>query len=130
MNSICYKIMMRTYCGQTAPPAPPPAALSGRPPPPAAPPAAEAIRHAAAEARGGVIINRLHPPLFRPSLAAVIATGADDTSFPSTIFHFVTTKCPFPISVTTALTKTLTYPSALGGHTLNAAARFMTYPKL
>ena len=36
----------------------------------------------------------------------------------------------FPISVTTALTKTLTYPSILGGHTLNAVARFMSYPKL
>ena len=60
----------------------------------------------------------------------MVATGADDTSLPSTIFHFVATKCPFPISVTTALTKTLTYPSALGGHTLNAAARFMKYPAL
>ena len=36
----------------------------------------------------------------------------------------------FTISVTTALTKTLTYPCTLGGHTLKAAARFMTYPKL
>ena len=35
-----------------------------------------------------------------------------------------------PISVNTALTKTLTYPSTEGEHTLNAAARFMTYPKL
>ena len=36
----------------------------------------------------------------------------------------------FPISGNAALTKTLTSPSTLGGHTLNAAARFMTYPKL
>ena len=33
-------------------------------------------------------------------------------------------------SVNTALTKPLTEPSTLGGHTLNAAAHFMTYPKL
>ena len=36
----------------------------------------------------------------------------------------------FPISVTTALTKTLTYPGILGVHTLTATARFMTYPKV
>ena len=36
----------------------------------------------------------------------------------------------FPISVTTALRKTLTYPSILGANTLNAVAHFMTYPKL
>ena len=59
--------------------------------------------------------------------------------FSPTIFHFFTTKITFapdpfftpPISVTSALTKTLTYPSTLGGHTRNAAvpspARFMTY---
>ena len=35
-----------------------------------------------------------------------------------------------PVSLTTALTKNLTYPSKLGRHTLNAAVRFMTYPKL
>ena len=55
-----------------------------------------------------------------------------------TIFQFFPTKIIFspdpplffPISVTTALTKTLNYPSTLRGHTLNAAERFMTYPKL
>ena len=48
--------------------------------------------------------------------------------FPQTPLFF------FPIPVNTALTKPLTYPSTLGRHylrhTLNAAARFMTYPIL
>ena len=36
----------------------------------------------------------------------------------------------FTISVITVLTKILTYPSTLWGHTLYAAARFMTFPKV
>ena len=39
--------------------------------------------------------------------------------FPSNHF-FPRPPLSFPISVTAALTKTLTYPSTLGGHTLNA----------
>ena len=35
-----------------------------------------------------------------------------------------------PISVTTALTKTVTHPSTLGGNTLNSVEHFMTYPKV
>ena len=62
----------------------------------------------------------------------------DDTFPPPQFFtfppHFSTfsleTPLFFPISVTAALTKNLTYLNTLGRHTLNAAARFMTYPKL
>ena len=53
--------------------------------------------------------------------------------FSPQVFHFFPTKFTFspgpplffPISVTT-LTNSLTYPSTLGGHTLNVAVRFMT----
>ena len=48
----------------------------------------------------------------------------------STKSFFPQTPLSFPMSENTALTKTLTNPSTLWGHTLNAAARFMTYPKL
>ena len=51
-------------------------------------------------------------------------------TFPTKITFSPDTLLFFPISADTALTKTLTYPSTLWGHTLNAAARFMTYPKL
>ena len=40
---------------------------------------------------------------------------------------------PAPIPVTTTLITNLVHPSTLGGllgHTINAAARFMTYPEL
>ena len=53
-----------------------------------------------------------------------------------TLFVFVpkNTFSPDPIfspnSVTTTLRTTLTHPNALGHHTLNAAARFVMYPKL
>ena len=54
-----------------------------------------------------------------------------------TVYHFPPTKITFsqPPPLFPHLSnyysdKTLTYPSILGGHTLNTAARFMTYPKL
>ena len=50
--------------------------------------------------------------------------------FPDKILFFPRTHLFFPISVNTALTKTPTYPSTVGEHTINAAARFITYPKL
>ena len=62
-----------------------------------------------------------------------------DTFFSPTVFwlfhlfqnHFFTDPPSFfPISVNTALTKTLTYPSTPEGYALNATARVMTCPKL
>ena len=50
--------------------------------------------------------------------------------FPPQFFTFFHKNHFFPISATTALTKTLTKLSSRVGHTLHAAARFMTYPKL
>ena len=57
--------------------------------------------------------------------------------FFSPIFHFFQQNSLFPrpplffpISKNTALTKTLTHPSTLRVHTLNAMTRSMTYPKL
>ena len=56
-----------------------------------------------------------------------------NTFYPQRFLHknyFSPRLPPFvPISVNTSLRNTLIYPSTLGGHTLNAAARFMTYPK-
>ena len=54
------------------------------------------------------------------------------TFFSPAFFTFSQPKYPlfFPISINKALTKTLTYANTLREHTLNAAARFMNYPKL
>ena len=45
-------------------------------------------------------------------------------------FFFQTLLSSPHISINTALRKALTNPRILGGHNLNAAARFMTHPKL
>ena len=50
--------------------------------------------------------------------------------FPTKITFFSDSPLFFPISVNIAQTKPLNYPSTLGGHILNAAVRFMTYPTL
>ena len=60
-----------------------------------------------------------------------------DTFFFPTVFTFSPQKCLFPQTPSLfphlsnyCSDKTLTYPSTVGGHILNAAARLKTYPTL
>ena len=69
-----------------------------------------------------------HDVFFFPS----VSQFSTKITFPPDLPFFFPSPDPplfFPISVYIALTKSPTYPSTLGTHTLNAAAYFMTYPK-